>query len=606
MAEAPAHPEDELAGRVLDGRYAIEGKLGEGGLGVVHRAMQTRLGRHVAVKVLHAEHAKKPTLRERFEREAKSLARLQHPNIVDVIDYGIDGDSPFLVMELLEGRPLDAAIRAGLAPEEGLAIAREVIAAVAYAHARGIVHRDLKPANVFLQRMPGGGEIPRVLDFGLAKLLGETTESDAPLTKAGSILGTPAYMSPEQATGAASDVRADVYSLGIVLFELVTGTRPFVGPAAELLRMHLLADMPSLASARPGLRDVLELDAIVRRATAKSASKRYADAGELLDALAPFVPERTSRTSRASREAAPTRVAPAVASPDADATVARSPAPATRDAVPRAPVARPDAPPEPTELVRSRTEDGAAPVPGKRTAVIAAAGLAGVVIAAYVAVQLFGGDAEAPGATPTPAAPTATPELAAQAAPTAPDPAEALPPDPVAAQAEPAPTAARAAAAAAAVARVRESRGPASPDRYALPPELAAIRRRYAPGARLSDGDRRLLFQYADAHRGDPRAWLVMAHVDFGYGARSDALRFYGYALREDREAKADPTMLRDVAIMAGHRAVGRRAADMLADVWGSDAVPAIDAVLREVELDADSRRRLVETRESLRALEGT
>ncbi|MBC7172166.1 MAG: serine/threonine protein kinase, partial [Polyangiaceae bacterium] len=276
---------DPFLGHVLDGRYAIEERLGEGGLGVVYRAKQTRLGRPVAVKVLHAEHAQKPALRARFEREARSLGTLIHPNIVQVIDYGIEEGAPFLVMELLEGRALNDAIRAGIEVGRAWEIGRTIVAAVAYAHARRVVHRDLKPANVFLQRDSEGKEITRVLDFGLAKFV-DDDESDATvLTKAGSILGTPAYMSPEQAAGGATDERSDVYSLGIVLFELLTGQRPFQGSPVDLLRMHLVAELPTLSSARPGIPNSDAIDAVLRRATAKSVGGRYADAAELLAAL---------------------------------------------------------------------------------------------------------------------------------------------------------------------------------------------------------------------------------------------------------------------------------------------------------------------------------
>ncbi len=275
---------DPFLGRVLDGRYAIEARLGEGGLGVVYRAKQTRLGRPVAVKVLHAEHAQKKALRERFDREARSLGTLVHPNIVQVIDYGIEDDAPFLVMELLEGRPLNDAIREGIALDRAWDIGRTIVAAVAYAHGRRIVHRDLKPANVFLQRDPEGKELTRVLDFGLAKFVDDESDETV-LTKAGSILGTPAYMSPEQASGAPSDERSDVYSLGIVLFELLTGQRPFQGPPVELLRMHLVAELPTLSSVRPGIPNAELIDLVLRRATAKAVCDRYPDAGELLAAL---------------------------------------------------------------------------------------------------------------------------------------------------------------------------------------------------------------------------------------------------------------------------------------------------------------------------------
>jgi serine/threonine-protein kinase len=520
---------DDLVGRILEGRYRVDARLGEGGLGVVYRATQTRLGRQVALKVLHPEHARRQTLRDRFEREARSLGSLAHPNIVDVIDFGIDGDAPYLVMELLEGRPLDAALRAGLDPEVALEIGRAVVAAVAYAHSRGLVHRDLKPANIFLTCTPEGNEAPRVLDFGLAKFLDETPEGGPALTKAGAIMGTPAYMSPEQATGSKVDARADVYALGIVLFELAAGQRPFQGAPAELLRMQLLDELPPLGRVRPGLPWEAELEPILRRATAKSVSKRYSDAGELLEALDTVI--------RLSRPTAPM---------PAPAPLGRSSAAAT----------------EPTLLVNPVDEPPTKP--RTRLAVGAALALVGVALAFTLTFAL--------GRPDDPPAPLVA-ALDTGETTTRTTPVE-TPPDVVRTEARVAPE--------------------------PLPPELAAIKARFHPGEPMARGLRNELARYARAHPDDPRPWLLMAHSDFGYGGRSDALRWYEKALEVSLASRDDPNMRRDVAIMAGHGKVGHRAAALLASTWGRAAIPEIDAVLAGGELSRDEAQRLERVRAEL------
>jgi serine/threonine-protein kinase len=286
----PIGEESELTrGHVLLERYRIEGKLGTGGIGIVYRAVQLPLERPVAVKVLHDDLLTLVELRVRFEREARVLSALTHPHVVSISDYGIDGERPFLVMEMLEGRTLEDVVHGDpLEPETALSIARQVLLGLACAHEKGIAHRDLKPANVFLSRMPDGSEHVKLLDFGLARMVQSDGEvDDEPvLTKRGVIFGTPAYMSPEQASGSAVDERSDVYSAGVLLFELLAGRRPFVGETrAELLRAHLTAPVPRIASVRPELRVHPELVHVLDVAMSKEAHDRYATAGEMLAAL---------------------------------------------------------------------------------------------------------------------------------------------------------------------------------------------------------------------------------------------------------------------------------------------------------------------------------
>jgi len=276
-------------GHVIADRYRLEGKLGTGGIGIVYRAVQLPLGRPVAVKVLHDDLLLLHELRARFEREARVLSALTHPHVVGISDYGIDGERPFLVMELLEGHTLEEVVRGDpIEPERALAIARHVLLGLASAHQKGIAHRDLKPANVFLSRMPDGSEHVKLLDFGLARMVeSDGAIDDQPtLTKRGVVFGTPAYMSPEQASGSAVDERSDVYSAGVLLFELLAGRRPFIGDTrADLMRAHLTAPVPRLASVRPELRVNPDLADVIDVAMAKETADRYAHAGEMLAAL---------------------------------------------------------------------------------------------------------------------------------------------------------------------------------------------------------------------------------------------------------------------------------------------------------------------------------
>ena len=269
--------------------YDILEKLGSGGMGDVYRGRDSRLGRDVAIKVLPPEVANDAERRARFEREATVVAGLKHPNIVTLHSIEVEGDVHFLTMELVEGRTLAAAIPAGgFVLEELLAIAVPLADALASAHAKGVVHRDLKPANVMLD---GEGRV-KVLDFGLAKLAetvdssSETVTSDG-VTREGHLLGTVAYMSPEQAEGLAVDHRSDLFSFGILLYQMATGKNPFQrGHTVSTLAAILKDTPPPLAPTAPGTGPLpKELVEIVRRCLEKSPDRRYASTVELRDRL---------------------------------------------------------------------------------------------------------------------------------------------------------------------------------------------------------------------------------------------------------------------------------------------------------------------------------
>jgi serine/threonine-protein kinase len=281
---------DALIGRTIAGKFTIESRVGGGGMGSVYRARQAGLDKIVAVKVLHRELLAEPTFATRFKREATSASRIDHPSSMRVIDFGEEPDGLlFIAMEYLEGKTLFKILReeAPLAPARIVALSRQILAALAAAHELGIVHRDLKPENVIV--LPGkdddGGasEKLKVCDFGIAKLQTDS-ESAEKLTLEGSIVGTPEYLSPEQARGGQLDARSDLYSMGIILFEMLTGAPPFRGdtPLAIVLK-HLDAVPPRPSSVNPSAD--LSLEAVCLKALAKSPDDRYRSAREMRAAL---------------------------------------------------------------------------------------------------------------------------------------------------------------------------------------------------------------------------------------------------------------------------------------------------------------------------------
>lgn len=275
-----------IVGRVLDGRYRLAEILGQGATGAVYRAECLGEARQVAVKVLHDELVDEPDLKERFEREARALFALRHPHILGVLDYGVtSGGTPYLVMELLEGQNLAERIdERPLSPEVALEVAEQFLSGLSFAHQQAILHRDLKTENIFLERTEDGRPRAKLLDFGLVKFVDDERWGSAKkLTLAGSVMGSPAYMSPEQGTGGHMDARSDVYSAGVVVYELLTGSWPFMEEnRTEMLKAHLLRPVPKLGEVRGSLRAAPELDAWMARAMAKDPAARFANGEEML------------------------------------------------------------------------------------------------------------------------------------------------------------------------------------------------------------------------------------------------------------------------------------------------------------------------------------
>ena len=288
--------ESSWIGRCFEGRYRIEAQLGNGGVGHVYRARHLRLDRPVALKVLRKQHNERWVSRQRFEREARSLGQLSHPHIVAVTDSGIDVDVPFLVMELLNGQDLAAALRGGpLEPALACRYLLELLDGLGFVHEHGLVHRDIKPGNVFLERSEHGVDRVKLLDFGLARMVVPST--DASVSRFGEMLGTPAYMAPEQITGEAVDARTDVYAVGLLLFEMIAGRRAFAGSEPEILSQQLAQPVPRL----PRARQVSRLDDVIQRAVHKEASQRFPDARAMAAALATAAGElRASAASPSS------------------------------------------------------------------------------------------------------------------------------------------------------------------------------------------------------------------------------------------------------------------------------------------------------------------
>ncbi|HSN14710.1 MAG TPA: serine/threonine-protein kinase, partial [Anaeromyxobacteraceae bacterium] len=271
-----------LVGSTLDGRYELTAHLATGGMGAVFRARHVPLRKDVAVKVMRPDLTAAKDLVERFRQEAEIAARLEHENIVRVTDFGRSPEGYlFLVMELLEGESLFERLRREvlLPPEQAVPIFWQICSALEAAHALNVVHRDLKPENVFLARLADGREVVKILDFGIAKFLEPSSSSS---TAAGMVVGTPEYLSPEQAVGGTVDGRADLYSVGIIAWRTLVGRHPFLpNEPRALIMAHALQPLPPIGDERPELKEFPALVAAVARACAKELTERHPSATAL-------------------------------------------------------------------------------------------------------------------------------------------------------------------------------------------------------------------------------------------------------------------------------------------------------------------------------------
>lgn len=366
---------------MVGGRYQMEGLLGRGGMAEVWRAVDTRLGRPVAVKQLRADLATDPTFQARFRREAQSAAGLNHPTIVAVYDTGEEPDPhtgvsvPYIVMELVEGQTLRDVLRDGrkILPERALELTQGVLDALSYSHKAGIVHRDIKPANVMLTRT---GQV-KVMDFGIARAVADTS---ATMTQTAAVIGTAQYLSPEQARGETVDARSDIYSAGCLLFELLVGRPPFVGESPVSVAYQHVREMPMAPSE---LDPVItpDIDAITLKALAKSPDDRYQSAREMWRDIARVLSGQQA-----------TAVVPPVPSADDNATRVVPP-------VPVVPAHQPDPDPDPEDDWDDEDDR-----PKNRAGLIVfIVGLAVLLVAgAAFAIYQFGGFGQQTGPSPTP------------------------------------------------------------------------------------------------------------------------------------------------------------------------------------------------------------
>ncbi|MGE0789947.1 MAG: protein kinase [Sandaracinaceae bacterium] len=544
-----SHPDgvDPLIGKIFDERYRIEEPLGEGGIGRVYKARHATLGKLVALKVLLTRYESIPVLKQRFQREAEALAALSHPNIVTVTDYGVaEGHHPYIVMELLEGQDLNRILETGepLEPKRALNIVRQMLRALAYAHSQGLVHRDLKPHNVFVRSLGAGDDHVEVLDFGLARFVNDAYKDAPKLTAQGALLGTPAYMAPEQARGEDADARADVYAAGCVLYEALTGRRVFESPdPGEILRSHLLSPPPTLKQGDPGLEVDPALEALFRRCLEKDPAARYTNAGELLEAFDGLGPEPAHRTtsrptvSRPASGIAPTQGATA---PTAAATPA-----ARRELAETAPS---------VELPQRR-----APLfllAGCGALVLMGLGAGGVY---FYVMQQRADDPPPPPDTvvvdPVPAPPPAPPTPTAPLGPPAAhDPFEGDAPQLLMT-----------------VYETIESRG----------------------GSAITRRQQSELTAFQSAHPDDPRPHVLFGHIHID--ARPPRFELgigeYRMAVEADARVRGDPQMLPRVLDAVRDERMSAEASDFLVETWGEEALPVVQAELRERMPEAERAR---------------
>lgn len=657
VAEVSTSVPPDLVGTTLSDRFRLDARLGAGGFGVVYRAWDNTRGHAVAIKVLREELYARSSLRRRFEREAEALISLNHPNIVAISDVGVAGAMPYIAMELLEGRDLGQVLKAEgpLGEDRATEITDELLAGIGHMHAQGLVHRDLKPANVFLEALPGGAERVKLLDFGLAKFLNVEDGGELPsLTKTGEVFGTPGYMPPEQLVSEQLDHRADLYSVVVIVFQMLSGRRPFEGEAHEVLRKVLVEPPPSLASVRKDVGVRPELDAWLQTGMSKDRGAR-ADSAEGLRASFSALPrpllKGTKRGRRSARPKAP------------DAPRAQADAPQAQA------VAKP---PEPGPARRRRPGLGARLSALLRRVLVASATLVSFIsvlaigaglLAIFVLkwgeprppsaagapaeVTLAGGSAAMPSAErPEPSQlaspqPPEAPRLAGPQAPntpttaSTPDPgAVALPPPddagradagPVSdagtepgtatldkadaaepspdAGAEPGTTARATPDAPAPTSPPAVSAWPArDPFRRPLPRSLARLRREIDRGSKGNERTLSTLRNYNRNHPDDARGNLLLAQLYLNRRWHRDAVRQYAFAVGRDPGARGDRRMLKNLIVLVETSKLADDAATLIARVYGPEAANAVAKAERAAKKTGRDRaaERLAVLRETL------
>lgn len=376
---------DPYLGKMVSGKYKVEKLLGQGGMGRVYLAHNVALDQKVVLKVLLPEYGQDPDTVKRFQHEGRAASRLRHPNVIQVMDFGAMEDGTlYMAMEFLPGKDLAHLIQHEfpLGDRRIARIASQILAALGEAHAQNIIHRDLKPENVMIEQRRGDPDFVKVLDFGIAKI----TDAKTKLTAAGLVCGTPEYMSPEQAKGADLDPRSDLYSVGVIVYQMVTGLLPFESDTPVGFLMKHLTEPPMPPSQRQPEVDVSpELEAFIMKAISKNPADRFANAEEMREALLAVVPDA----------GAPARAATSAAIP--------------RPATPAAPTAKAAPSAAKPAATKPQPEEAPAPAkPGGKTGLIAAAA-AVVVIAGAAGAWFATRGGSAPATPPVATAPTQPP-----------------------------------------------------------------------------------------------------------------------------------------------------------------------------------------------------
>lgn len=545
-------PEEALIGRELAGRYRIESRVGAGGFGIVYRAWDLHGDAPVAVKVLREEFFGRHAQRGRFDREARALVHLSHPHIVSVTDYGVDGEMPFLVMELLEGHALDLELkkRGPLSIPRCFRLAQQLLDGLSYIHKRDLVHRDVKPANIFLHHTAEGTEQLKLLDFGLAKFLDLKPTDGAPLTRAGDVFGTPGYMPPEQLASEEVDRRADVYSAGVVLYEMLTGRRPFTGPPHEVLRMVLVDPPPPIRSLCPNRFPHADLESVLHQAMAKAPEDRFQNAADFAAALT-RVPE-------------PPIIDMAGKVMDADGSMPEHPAELDGHSCDDPPFSfsslfsgrtpsftRPRG--RPTAAARSQ----ARPTVGRRMTFTLLAGLS-MVAGALGYLQ------QAPARTETRVAKIDVSPVSDAGPQQAPPQSPPHPDEPQFASAEDVKAAG-----------THRALGH-DPLSAPLPRLLQTMRDRIRRNPRANGRTIARLRRYNREHKTDPRGHLLLARIFMQRNWPQDALAQYKAALHRDPACHGDTAMLSHLTKLATNQATARAAASLIREVYGEEAHAAL------------------------------
>ena len=647
QVEPPRSVPPDLVGSELAGRYRIDARLGQGGFGVVYLAWDRRHGHEVAVKLLREELGASQSLKRRFAREAKAMMALPHPNIVTITDYGVASGVPYLAMELLKGRALDQELKeeGPLSEERSLFVLSELLQGITYMHERGLVHRDLKPGNVFVQQLEGGRECIKLLDFGLAKFLdGEGETELATLTRTGQVFGTPAFMPPEQLGGGQVDRRGDLYSAAVVLFQMLSGRRPFEGEPHEVLRKVLVEPAPTLASVCEDALVQPALETWFERAMAKEPGDRFQDAESLLKALETIprpwrrkVDDLTTRAVGGAFGTAETlahdsnespalgrRVEPQVSRVRRLDLVGFAKAALRRLVVasaalvslvsvlvigvaaaviyvlsgdggdillPRSPGPPAVASPASPAWGPGTLEAGSTPSPSV-SAGLETGAHAGAVQGAAARVEAQGGlpsgspaglVAEGEGAEVAASAPQKEggPAASAQAAVALPVAAVPVP--------EPEPP------------RAAEPTRPRARDpfRRGTPRSLRATRKRLSRGYTGNERMIKSLRRYNRQHPNDARGHVLMAKLYMNRHWYGDVVNQYGFAYARDPSARGARDMLRHLVALVGEDSAHRQASKLIREAYGPEAVAAVDRAHRRAK-EAKVKRRLARLRRKL------